>query len=632
TIFSRVHPEEKEILLKKMHHFAGNCENPILQEFRILHKSGEYIWVSSRGRCVEHDEKGKALRIVGTYTDITDRKLFEIALKQKNEELQTAEEELRATNDELLMVNEKLEKQNDELQITYEKLKISEEKFKQLADNIEDTFWLWEKSRLIYLSPTFEKIFDIKLADAMLDTKVITAVIHPEDRPKVNIFSEEVILESEGSLTNQFRIIKHDGSIRWIWSRIFPVYNKNGQIYRIAGVASDITQQKELENELRMAKDKAQESDRLKSTFLANISHEIRTPMNGIVGFAGLLTRDDLNEENRNRYIEIVNKSSDQLLHIIEDLIDISKIEANQMQIRMEPCDLNELMDELHTIYTRELKQADKGHIELFPVYSSESEKCIIITDGLRLRQIMNNLMNNAVKFTDKGTICFGYEIENQEYIKFFVKDTGIGIEPIMTNIIFMPFRQADEGDARKYGGTGLGLPISRGLVRMLNGEIWHESAKGKGSTFFFRLPYKPYSENKDNQNNTNHQKNKTEWRHRKILIAEDDDLNYEFLYAILEPTSVSIERAIDGIQAVKLCQESEFDLILMDIRLPNLDGLQATRQIREYGLKLPIIAQTAYAMANDKEECLAAGCDDYVPKPVDKESLLHKLSRYLTE
>jgi len=240
--------------------------------------------------------------------------------------------------------------------------------------------------------------------------------------------------------------------------------------------------------------------------------------------------------------------------------------------------------------------------------------------------------MSNAIKFTANGFIRFGYDMENDDYIKFFVEDTGIGIDPSMMDLIFMSFRQVDEGDARKYGGTGLGLPISRGLVKILQGELWLESKKGKGTTFYFKIPYKSYTEKKENQRIIASDEKKLVWGDKRILIVEDDDLNYEFLYALLLPTSVIIERAKDGIKAVTLCKEKSFDLILMDIRIPALDGLKATRQLRNAGYSLPIIAQTAYAMANDKDKCLAAGCDDYLSKPINKDTLINILSRYLSD
>jgi CheY-like chemotaxis protein len=211
------------------------------------------------------------------------------------------------------------------------------------------------------------------------------------------------------------------------------------------------------------------------------------------------------------------------------------------------------------------------------------------------------------------------------------VEDTGIGIDPAKFNVIFQPFRQVDEGNARKYGGTGLGLPISRGLVSLLNGEIWLESAVGEGARFYFRIPFRPYQEKKkigepvaDDVENPN-------WANRRILIVEDDDMNFEFLNTLLLPTSVVIERARDGIRAVSMCREGSFHLVLMDIRVPLLDGIQATKQIRESGITIPIIAQTAFAMSNDKQKCLDAGCSDYIPKPINSNILMLVLSRYLT-
>jgi PAS domain S-box-containing protein len=631
TLLSLVHPDEKEFLLKNMNSLSGSEKNMIYVEFRIRHKTGEFLWTLIRGKCVERNEKGMASRIIGTFINITERKAFELTLKQKNEELQTAEEELRVINDELLVLNEKQEIQNRELQQTYEKLKASEENFKQLADNIVDIFWLREGKRIIYLSSAFEKVTGIKREEAMQDPESIFKAIHPDDKQAHWFFGDPDIIENEGYITNQFRILKPDNSIRWIWSRIFPVYDPNGKIYRMAGIASDITLQKELENELRMAKDKAQESDMLKSTFLANISHEIRTPMNGIIGFASLLARTAVNDESRNRYIEIINKSSDQLLHIIDDIIDISKIEANQVQVVYNPCDINALLDDIYVFYSRELVKAEKNQIELIPIYSLNNDKSIIITDSMRLRQIIGNLMSNAIKFTEKGTIRFGYEMEGIDHIKFFVEDSGIGIDPSKSDIIFQPFRQVDEGDARRFGGTGLGLSISLGFVKMMQGKMWHESTPGKGTSFYFTLPYRSAAV-PDQPSDYMSEMAGPSWTGKRILIVEDDDLNFEYLNAILEPTSITIERAKDGVQAVDLCMKEKFDIVLMDIRIPKLDGLQATRKIRESGMTLPVVAQTAFAMPNDREKCLDAGCNDYVSKPVNKNMLIEVLCRYLNE
>ena len=554
-------------------------------------------------------------KIAVMFLDITKKKI--------------AEEELRGNNEELRVLNEKLELQNRELQQTYEKLKASEENFKQLADNIVDIFWLREGERLIYLSSAFEKVTGRKREETMQNPDSIFNALHPEDNLTHRFFGDLDIFKNEEFITDQFRIIKPDGSIRWIWSRIFPVYNRQGKLYRMAGIASDITLQKDLESELRLAKDKAQESDRLKSTFLANISHEIRTPMNGIIGFASLLTRTATNDESRNRYIEIINKSSDQLLHIIDDLIDISKIEANQVQVVNNPCDINALLDEIHIFYSRELLQAEKNQIELIPVYSLNNENSIIITDGLRLRQIIGNLMSNAIKFTEKGTIRFGYVMEDKDHIKFFVEDSGIGIDPSKSEIVFQPFRQVDEGDARRFGGTGLGLSISLGFVKMLRGRMWHESVPGKGTSFYFILPYRS-AVVPEHPADSPLEKTGPVWDGKRILIVEDDDLNFEYLNAILEPTSIGIDRAKDGIQAVDLCKSDAFDVVLMDIRIPKIDGLQATRIIRESGITIPVIAQTAFAMTNDRDKCMDAGCNDYISKPVNKDALIEILSRYL--
>jgi len=286
------------------------------------------------------------------------------------------------------------------------------------------------------------------------------------------------------------------------------------------------------------------------------------------------------------------------------------------------------MINELHTIYIRELSDMNKNEIRIIPVYGSTGN-FKIISDGLRIRQIMNNLINNAIKFTEKGYIKYGYETEEKQFIKFFVEDTGIGIDKTMFDIIFEPFRQVDEGDTRKYGGAGLGLTIARGLVKLLNGEIWLESVKNQGTTFYFRIPYNIYN-NEDEPESMPEKDLNIDWSNKCILIVEDDNMNYEFLEALLSPTTITIDRAKTGIEALSMCEQKTYDLIIMDIRLPILDGLKTTRQMRKAGIKIPIIAQTAYAMMNDRDKCIDAGCDDYIAKPVNKNLLFKILSKYL--
>ena len=255
-----------------------------------------------------------------------------------------------------------------------------------------------------------------------------------------------------------------------------------------------------------------------------------------------------------------------------------------------------------------------------------------IMTDQSRLRQVLGNLIDNSIKYTEKGFIKFGYRQTDTNQLEFFVKDTGIGIQPEMFDIIFERFRQVNEGHTRMYGGTGLGLPISKGIVELMGGKIWVESTYGEGTTFFFRIPYEEV-ENKIKTNLIDRIMPKDYiWKDNLILVVEDDDLNFEFIRTILEPTHAKIIHVADGEEALEICSEKTFDIILLDIRLPKINGYEIARILRERGCKTPIIAQTAYAMSEDRNKCIAAGCNDYISKPLNKNSMLEKIHELLLE
>lgn len=564
------------------------------------------------------------------FTEITELKSIELALKSKNEELLAVEEELRDKNQKLILLNELLQKQNDQLQYTYSLLQDSEEKFRQFEENIDDVFWLTEKDNIVFLNTAVERKFGFSRDHIINNPQTMKSIVHPEDFHIYDQLINAKTILSTGTIAFQLRVIDAAGKIRWIWVRLFPVLNDQNTVYRIAGIASDITSQKEIENELRAAKERAQESDHLKSAFLANLSHEIRTPMNGIIGFSGLLSKEVQNKPSCSQYVEIINKCNEQLLHIIDDLVDISKIEANQMRIVNYECHIASLIDDLFLLYSQELVKAGKNSVKLLKQYDMSDEESLIITDEYRLRQILMNLLSNAVKFTHNGQILFGCTNEIPGMLKFFVKDTGIGIPAELETVIFEPFRQADNNNTREYGGTGLGLSITKGLVKLLGGHIWFESKPGEGSSFYFSIPHIPAEPLRDETKIKYLNKDVMHWEDKMIMIVEDDDFNFAYLKEILTATGLEIKRAENGKQALEFANSLNPELIVMDIKLPLMNGLDVTRKIRENGNKVPIIAQTAYAMSEDKNVCLEAGCDDYISKPIHKELFLKKISYYL--
>jgi PAS domain S-box-containing protein len=422
--------------------------------------------------------------------------------------------------------------------------------------------------------------------------------------------------------------VRKDGSVIYVREGAKAIRDVNGKIVYYDGTFEDITERKNYERQLKLAKEKAEESDKLKSAFLANMSHEIRTPMNAILGFANLLKSRKIDKKRKETFIDIINAKSRQLLQIISDIIDISKIEADQITIVNKNFSLNELINQL-ALYFKTLKKQDNKPIEINLHYGLPMEKSYIHSDNVRIEQILTNLLSNAYKFTEKGSIDIGYEIEDFKNIIFYVKDTGIGLTEFEQNVIFDRFRQVSTSFNRLYSGTGLGLSISKGLVDKLKGTIWVESDINKGSTFYFRVPYIPGITTKKSSKPAN--KNKLNWKGKTILIVEDEDTNFTFIDTLLRPTSAAVIRAKDGAEAINICKNnSKIDLILMDIKLPGINGLEATKQIRKFRKSLPIIAHTAYAMSVDEDECIKAGCDAYVCKPVKIDPLLRLIHQYI--
>ncbi|MBN2347477.1 MAG: PAS domain S-box protein [Bacteroidales bacterium] len=382
---------------------------------------------------------------------------------------------------------------------------------------------------------------------------------------------------------------------------------------------------KSINTELKEAKIRAEESDRLKSAFIANMSHEIRTPMNGIIGFSNMYTKPDLNAEKRDYYAKIVIDSCNRLLRIVNDVLDISRIETGQVQVKSEEVNVNDLIMELFVFYK---SNTEHHRVSFYPYKALKDEDSIIFTDKTKLFQIMNNLLSNAFKFTESGHIKYGYELKDNELI-FYVKDTGIGIPSDQKKFIFQPFRQADMGFTRQYGGTGLGLAISKKLVELLGGNIWFESEEAKGSVFYFTMPYNQLkiSGNLTPLKKQGKEKSGTKL---KILIAEDEEVNYLFLEEILLKFNSRIYHAKDGKEAVDIFKKNpDIQIILMDIKMPVMDGYKALKIIKKISPETIVIAQTAYAMTEDRKKALSAGCDDYIAKPINKDELVLLFIKY---
>jgi len=381
--------------------------------------------------------------------------------------------------------------------------------------------------------------------------------------------------------------------------------------------------------ELLKAKERAEESDRLKMVFLSNISHEIRTPMNAIMGFSELLEKSDITAEKQEKFTQIIRRRSADLLTIINDILDISKIDAGQFAIFENTGNVNEMFNDLYQYYDARSKISDRLDVTFHLEIGINSKQQFINADFGRLKQIIMNLVDNAIKFTEQGTIELGCQLKSENQIEFYVKDTGIGIPESKHEIIFERFRQVEESHKRRFGGTGLGLPICKGIVELMGGKIWFESEIDKGSTFYFTIPFKPVFKSSPELETPFEQI--FNWSKKCILVVEDDRLSASFFSEILQKTKVKYLFAENGKQAISIFNSnSNIDLVLMDIRLPDIDGFEITKTFKSIKPEVKIIAQTAYAGEDDKMKCLEAGCDDYISKPINRDHLFQIIQKHL--
>jgi signal transduction histidine kinase/CheY-like chemotaxis protein len=419
------------------------------------------------------------------------------------------------------------------------------------------------------------------------------------------------------------RFKRKDNSILWAEISVSGIKDENNKVVKAIGIVIDITERKKAIEELIIEKEHAEQSDRLKSAFLANMSHEIRTPMNGILGFTELLKDPKLGEAEQKQYIEIIERSGDRMLNIINDLINISKVESGQMEISIGETNINSQLDYLYTFFKPE---ATKKGLHLEVKNQLNLKDSIIKTDREKIYAILTNLVKNAIKFTNAGSIEFGYIVKGK-FMEFYIKDTGKGIPKNKKELVFERFRQAHESNAvGNNEGSGLGLTISKAYVEMLGGKIWLESEEGKGSTFYFTIPYIPCNEEKkktDKIEVASKEKAEDPINKLKILIVEDDAISKLLMTIAVKKYAKEVLKVSTGYQAIETCRATpDIDLVMMDINMPEMGGYEATRKIREFNKTVVIIAQTANGMQSDKEQALAAGCNDYISKPVNLNTL----------
>jgi PAS domain S-box-containing protein len=597
-------PQSRPIIEKAVQR-AIEYGEPFDLELEFVTNKGKHLWVHSIGEAYRINNVTK--KVYGSFQDITERKLAESAMLA------------------------------------------SESKYHAIFDNVQDVFYQTDLAGIVLeISPSIKHFSEFN-RDKIIGTSVFNLYYKPEDR---DILLSDLMAKSE-LRDYEIRLKTKTGGLKYASLNASLIYDADGTPNHIDGALRDITERKLAEQELIIAKEHAEQSDRLKSAFLANMSHEIRTPMNGILGFAELLKEPDLTGEQQQKYIGIIEKSGVRMLNIINDIVDISKIESGQMKVSVAETNVNDQMGFIYKFFENEVGQ--KGLDLSYQKLKFPSEY-LIKTDREKLYSILTNLIKNAIKYTPKGTIEFGCgstlrqaqrgagsptksvsepgsteQSRSVELLQFFVKDTGIGIPYDRQEAIFERFIQADIVDKMARQGAGLGLAISKAYVEMLGGKIWVESEEGIGSTFYFTLPYRVEPEEKTIvENNIAADEEEYTMKNLKILIAEDDESSSQLISIAVQKFGKEIIKVQTGTEAVEACRNNpDIDLVLMDIQMPEMDGHTATRQIRQFNKDVIIIAQTAYGLTGDREKSLEAGCTDYISKPIRRDDFMKIINKH---
>jgi PAS domain S-box-containing protein len=482
--------------------------------------------------------------------------------------------------------------------------------------NLDTKETLWVSNYLVSKTGyTAQEIADLSWEDMTYEEDV------PKQQSLINKLNDHFLT----SFFLEKRLISKTGKIYW-FSEYVRNFDFNKENFRLI-ILRDISSEKEIETELQRAKHKVEEAEHLKSAFLDNLPHEIRTPLHAITGFTSLLSDPELPHVDRLEYVKFIQDSSNDILNLMDNIIEIAKLETNQVKPKKEKCYINSIFDKLQNDVESKLNILEKTHLTIKVNRGNHDPLFMIFSDPERIYQIISHLLNNALKFTNEGFIEFGYSFAANNRIAFYVKDSGIGIPEDQQEIIFKKFSKSGNINTNKNRGTGLGLTLSKKLVELLNGEIKVESSEGAGSTFSFYLPIE-----KDQKISITRPSvyGDINWSSKTILVAEDTDSNYFFIEAFLERTKVNLLWAKDGIEAIKMFNEKKVNLILMDIMMPEKDGYDTTREIKEIDPTIPIIAQTALALPDDEEKCYAAGCDYVLIKPINSDDLIATIKRFI--
>ncbi|MCG8410740.1 MAG: PAS domain S-box protein [Bacteroidales bacterium] len=613
----QIYPEENKKELRQIIKIAKQGKKIKSFETKRLHKNGNTLNVNVNYSPVK-DENNNLYGLSIITRDLTEFIDYQHKLKEKTEKLLTQ-------NKEILNLNKTLNEKNESLRIINSDIEESEKKFRVAFKTSLDAITISEfkTGTYIEINAGFTRLTGYEEHEVLGKTS-IELNLWKDDNERKRLINELKKNKRVFDFETQFQN-KNGKTVTCITSaNIIDIKGKN----HIISISRDISERKENELKLKQAIKQAEESDMLKSAFLANMSHEIRTPMNAILGFSQLLKEKKIEPKKQDKFLDIIVSRAKNLLQIINDIIDISKIEANQLHIDIHEFSLKKMLYEVYSFFEAEIFANGKKNLKLKFNALLNNYTNFIKSDEVRLKQILTNLISNAIKFTEKGNVEFGYNLRGN-YLEFFVRDTGLGISKDSQKYIFDRFRQADNSITREFGGTGLGLSISKQLVEKLGGKIWFNSQKEKGTEFYFTTPFVPVKKLK--QEEINKKEKLLDLDGITIMIVEDDLISITYLEELLMATNAKIIKANDGNIAIKKFKENpDIDIILMDVHLPYVSGNEATQIIKKIKKTVPIIMQSAYAMPNDKQESFKCGCDDYITKPVDARVLMFTLKKYL--
>ncbi len=584
--WNSVHPNDKKILKKNDEDYKSGRIDHHTNEYRVIDKGGKIKWIYDRGVVTERDENGEPIVVVGTHIDITERKLSEQAIKIREEKYRSI---IANMNLGLLEVDNN------------EKIQFANQSFCEMSGYALQEL-LGKKASLLFAKNENEELVDMK----------------NEMRKKGISDAYELSLKSK------------TGETKWWLISGAPRYNDNGDLVGSIGIHLDITQQKLLELELIEAREQAESSVNAKQTFLANMSHEIRTPMNAILGMANQLAKTKLNTD-QHFYLNTIHSAADNLLIIINDILDLSKIDAGKLTLEKIGFEPKTVMNRVMQVMVH---RAEEKGLNFVNSFCDPKLSPILLGDPYRLNQVLLNLISNAIKFTHKGSVEISCKVladfPQKQIVELTVTDTGIGMDESFARNLFDKFSQEDSSIIRKYGGTGLGMSISKELVDLMYGKINVKSKKGEGTSISIVVNFEkgaindlPFKENVVTDTSL--------LRGKKILVTDDNEMNQLVAATILQNFGAEITEAFNGAEAIERMKETVFDLVLMDVQMPVMDGFEATKIIRESISKtLPVIALTAFAINGDNQKCIAAGMNDYLSKPFEESQLLNIISKWL--